>query len=102
MSHSKDQIMRYVRSGTNPVNEVYEVVRTFDFNHQMKAYRIEIRRDWSGRDSRYDCIAYRLENNVWTRWEGFPWVDRDTEEGALGQAIGWLRERLGLELGDTE
>lgn len=92
--------MRYVRSGTNPVREVYEVVRAFHFNHQLKAYRLEIRRDWTGDEEKYDCIAYTMENDVWTHWGDFPYVDRDTEDGALGQAIGWLRDRLGLALGE--
>ena len=91
--------MRYVRSGTKPISEAYEVVRTFQFNHQMKAYRIEIRRDWTG-EEKYDCIAYTMKDDVWTHWVDFPYVDRDTEDGALGQAIGWLRERLGLALGE--
>jgi len=100
--------------GSDAFDEVYEVVKTAEFWHtgsdgKAPAFRIEILKRYGTDNGPYYCsrcfrrrrvslLAYDDEKSlaseayVWVD-ETLPWVHRESEELAMAQSIGWLREK---------
>ena len=99
-------------------SEFYRVDRALEVvvsrNGQPTTVRIEaLRNDETGR---YSTAAYLEEhvtlqptypqshgNNpydfvIWARWIDFPWIDRESADAALRQALGFLRERCDAQV----
>ncbi len=102
-----------------PFQEVYEIVQTVDVvaalkpNGDVSTIRIEVLRDALNPSGEFSTRAYLQEDvmlqptypqdgdgfqrraesmTIWVVWVDFPWTNRDTADGALQQALGWLRD----------
>ncbi len=102
-----------------PFQEVYEVVKTVEVVAALKpqgdgsTIRIEVLRDALNPGGDFSTRAYLQEDVtlqptypqdsngfqrrpesmlIWAVWVDFPWTNRDTADGALQQALGWLRD----------
>ena len=96
------------------ISEVYEVVKTIELVTDFGSIRIEAVKRYSNGESYYATHSYnqirsRLKDvqetdngkdigtediyYVWVLDTSAPWTSRDTADGALAQAIGFLSER---------
>ena len=77
--------------------EVYEVVQTAVIVKNDKSYRIEVLKGYSDPSISFTTMTYVQEESVgrnfWVKWSNAPLTTRDTAEGALAQAIGFLPQK---------
>ena len=73
--------------------EVYEVVKTAVIVKANNFYRIEVLKGYSNLNIPFTTMTYVQEEGAWVKWANAPWTARDTAEGALAQAIGFLPQK---------
>ena len=91
-------------------DEVLEVVKTAVISHQGRKFRIEVERNYSNDKIKYSAGYWELRNvfvtpefdergtqysgspvrmRIWQQ-VNLPWVARDSADGAMSQALGFL------------
>ena len=90
------------------LEEAYEVVKVAILVHSRRTFRIEVLHDMQKTEDVFSVRAYvstaikatpvypddhlSREIKAWSHLSDFPWVKRDTVDGAMSQAIGFLKD----------
>jgi hypothetical protein len=77
--------------------EVHELVKTVVIKKANNFYRIEVLKGYSNPSIPFTAMTYvqkeSADGHIWVNWSNAPWTARDTADGALAQAIGFLPQR---------
>ena len=77
--------------------ECYRITDIAEFITEGRQFRIEVRESILTSEPIFDVTAYEMNRDGnWGEWTDFPWISRGSAQGAMAQAIGFLKERTEL------
>ena len=76
-------------------DELYHIFETAEFLKGGHHVRVEIYQAIHSKTTRFDVVAYEMNNDVWVRWGEFPWIDQPSPEAAMDKAVSFLKEKMG-------
>ena len=87
----KTEILDAIFNDLEPVSQARSVVGTVEMTYSDKEVRFEIYKK-AGVEDKFEVAAFKSNDTHWEKLARFPSAYGNTEESALKQAIGWLRD----------